>query len=69
MKTKKGEIQSIIHSILEFKEMPYYSLYKILSYFQKKFNQLDMVNLVTDENKFLKSKILYDVGDTFKELY
>ena len=28
-----------------------------------------MVNLVTDENKFLKSKVLYDVGDTFKELY
>ena len=28
-----------------------------------------MVNLVTDENKFLKSKVLQDVGDTFKELY
>ena len=56
-------------NILEFKEMPYYSLYKILSYFQKKFNKLDMVNLVTDENNFLKSKVLYDVGDTFKELY
>ena len=56
-------------NILEFKEMPYYSLYKILSYFQKKFNKLDMVNLVTDENKFLKSKVSYDVGDTFKELY
>ena len=56
-------------NILEFKEMPYYSLHKILSYFQKIFNKLDMVNLVTDENKFLKSKVLCDVGDTFKELY
>ena len=28
-----------------------------------------MVNPVTDEKKFLKSKVLQDVGDTFKELY
>ena len=76
-KNKQGKnvVYNLQHSftkfknILEFKEMPYYSLYKILSYFQKKFNKLDMVNLVTDENNFLKSKVLYDVGDTFKELY
>ena len=36
---------------------------------QKKNNKLKAVNPQTDENKFLKPKVLDNVGDCFNELY
>ena len=44
-------------------------MYKRLNDFKKRINQLKAVDPQTNENKFLKPKVLDNVGDLFNDLY
>ena len=44
-------------------------MYKKLNDFKKRFNKLKTVDPLTEENKVLKPKVLFNVGDYLNELY
>ena len=51
----------------EVNELSLDSMYKKLNNFQKIFNRLKSVNPQTDNNEFLKQKVLVNVIDLFNE--
>ena len=51
----------------EVNELSLDSMYKKLNNFQKRFNRLKSVNPQTDNNEFLKQKVLVNVIDLFNE--
>ena len=53
--------------INEVNELSLDSMYKKLNNFKKRFNRLKSVNAQTDNNEFLKQKVLVNVIDLFNE--
>ena len=51
----------------EVNELSLDSMYKKLNNFKKRFNRLKSVNPQTDNNEFLKQKVLVNVIDLFNE--
>ena len=51
----------------EVNELSLDSMYKKLNNFQKRFNRLKSINPQTDNNEFLKQKVLVNVIDLFNE--
>ena len=55
--------------ISDFKKMSLDSMHKRLNDFYKKFTKLKSVNLQTEANVVLNTKVLDNAGDVFNELY